>query len=148
MKNVIIFLCSYTLSFICIHIYCKWIPITYIDLYIRLPSGPATWFCNRVLTRSSGNTTETPMIPAIPPFIIFGSSLKFDYEFIYIILIIDYIYILLFLISEFLFLRMKWIYLLKLFWSTFHTVLFHWNFNSELPPCYKITFSYTVLYSK
>lgn len=47
----------------------------YIDLYIRSPFGPITWFCNLVLTKSSGNTTDTPIIPAMPPFIIFGTSL-------------------------------------------------------------------------
>jgi len=49
---------------------------TYIDLYIRSPFGPTIWFCSLVLTKSSGNTTETPMMPAMPPFMIFGMSLE------------------------------------------------------------------------
>lgn len=51
---------------------------TCIDLYIRSPFGPTIWFCNLVLTKSSGNTTDTPIIPAIPPFMIFGTSLKIE----------------------------------------------------------------------
>ena len=34
------------------------------------------WFCNRVLTRSSGKTQVTPMIPAMPPFTILGTMEK------------------------------------------------------------------------
>jgi hypothetical protein len=49
---------------------------TYMDLYIFSPFGPICWFCRRVLTKSNGNTHETPMTPAIPPFMIFGTSLK------------------------------------------------------------------------
>jgi len=49
---------------------------TYIDLYIRSPFEPTTWFCSLVFTKSSGNTTETPMMPAMPPFMIFGRSLE------------------------------------------------------------------------
>lgn len=49
---------------------------THIDLYIFSPFGPTCWFCNRVFTKSSGKTHETPIIPAIPPFMIFGSRLK------------------------------------------------------------------------
>lgn len=48
---------------------------TYIDLYIFSPFGPTCWFCSRVLTKSSGNTHDTPIMPAIPPLIIFGSRL-------------------------------------------------------------------------
>lgn len=50
--------------------------ITHIDLYIFSPLGPTCWFCRRVFTKSKGNTHDTPMIPAIPPFMIFGKSLK------------------------------------------------------------------------
>lgn len=49
---------------------------TYIDLYIFSPFGPTVWLCNRVFTKSNGKTHDTPIIPAIPPFIIFGSKLK------------------------------------------------------------------------
>jgi len=48
---------------------------TYIDLYIFSPFGPICWFCKRVLTKSNGKTHDTPIIPAIPPFIIFGINL-------------------------------------------------------------------------
>lgn len=50
--------------------------MTYIDEYMRSPFGPTVWFCSRVLTRSSGKTHDTPIIPAIPPLTIFGTSLK------------------------------------------------------------------------
>lgn len=51
-------------------------PRTHIDLYIFSPLGPTFWFCRRVLTRSSGNTHVTPMMPAMPPLITFGSRLR------------------------------------------------------------------------
>lgn len=60
---------------------------TYIDLYIFSPFGPTCWFCNRVLTKSNGKTHDTPITPAIPPFMIFGSNLgiklheKFKFNF-------------------------------------------------------------------
>lgn len=50
------------------------------DLYIFSPFGPICWFCSLVLTKSNGKTHDTPMIPAIPPFIIFGSNLKYSNE--------------------------------------------------------------------
>lgn len=46
------------------------------ELYILDPSGATTWFWSLVLTKSNGKTQDTPMIPAIPPLIIFGRSLK------------------------------------------------------------------------
>lgn len=46
------------------------------ELYIFSPFGPTCWFCNLVLTKSSGKTQDTPMIPAIPPFMILGTNLK------------------------------------------------------------------------
>ena len=40
--------------------------------YILDPSAATCWFCNLVFTRSRGKTQETPMMPAIPPLMIFG----------------------------------------------------------------------------
>lgn len=52
------------------------IALTYMDLYIFSPFGPICWFCKRVLTKSNGKTHDTPITPAIPPLIIFGSNLR------------------------------------------------------------------------
>lgn len=46
------------------------------DLYIFSPFGPTFWLCSLVLTRSSGKTHVTPMMPAMPPLMIFGSRLE------------------------------------------------------------------------
>lgn len=48
---------------------------SYIDLYMNDPSGNGFWFWSLVLTKSNGKTTVTPIIPAIPPFTIFGNNL-------------------------------------------------------------------------
>lgn len=55
---------------------CQKMYVTYIDLYIFSPDGPTFWFCRRVLTKSSGNTHVTPMMPAMPPLMTFGRSLS------------------------------------------------------------------------
>lgn len=52
---------------------------TNIDLYMHRPDGATCWFWSLVLTKSMGKTHVTPMIPAIPPLMIFGSNLKRDY---------------------------------------------------------------------
>jgi len=51
---------------------------THMLLYMRSPLGPICWFCSLVLTKSSGKTHVTPMIPAIPPLMIFGSRLQIE----------------------------------------------------------------------
>lgn len=48
------------------------VAITHIPLYWATPSDVIFWFCSLVLNKSIGNTHETPTMPAMPPFKIFG----------------------------------------------------------------------------
>lgn len=46
---------------------------TYNPLYMRFPST-TFWFCNLVFDKSTGNVASTPVIPAIPPLMIFATN--------------------------------------------------------------------------